>query len=411
MLFKSLLNKDNIVVRNVIRVLSGDVVSRIIALGSVFLLTKYLTVEEFGEYNYLFSVLSLTTIITVTFLNAYLQDYKQLKYDFFDGGIILIPVFLTPLFIFSLKTIFFVDLNLSAAIIFCSNFITLNFIKTYLNVKERYWSYSLVNIFQQLSILITVVFFVIYFGGHDVTLLLKLNYLIAFTITVVFFWLFIFVRRDFIFSFKIKKKLSFIWNSKFYILYFSVLSILNFTDLYFVKNILDERSLGYYSFSVKMFNISLISLGPILTVFRIKQIDVINEKKPIRYFFKNNVKQIFWMSVFHTILFLIFSFVLIKFYFIQYTNSFISIMIFAACSFISYITIPFSFLLAMRKYLLIFILVTISLLINLLLNVKLIPIYGINGAAFSTLFTHFFLNTSNVIVSYSCNKNKAILND
>ena len=403
MLHKSLLNKNNIVVRNVIRVLSGDIISRVIALGSVFLLTQHLTVKEFGEYNYLFSVLSLTTIISVTFLSAYLQDYKQLKYNFFDGGIILIPIFLTPLFIFLLKTFFFIDLNLLAAIIFCSNFITLNFIKTYLNVTERYHSYSLVNIFQQLSIIITVIFFTIFLDSHDVTLILKLNYLIAFIITISFFVLFVFKRKDFIFSFKIINKLKFIWNSKFYILYFSVLSIVNFTDLYFVKNMLDEISLGYYSFSLKMFNISLVALGPILTVVRIKQIDVINEKKPIQ-FFKNNFKKIFLMSVFHTIIFLTFSFVLIKFYFTQYNNSFISIVIFAACSFISYITIPFSFLLAMRKYFLIFIIVTISLLINILLNIKFIPIYGINGAAFSTLFTHFFLNTSNVIISYNYNK-------
>lgn len=390
--------KKNKLLYDISHVFSGDLFAKILVFVTTFLLASFLSVSEFGKYNFFFSLLSLSTILVDPFLNTYLRDFRFYNKKKFDFGIILIPFLLTPLFVLTVTYIIKDGLNVYAILFFSLNYILFSSIKTYLNVFEKYRQFSLSNITQNAGILLSSITLLFFFEINKVELLIQFNYLISlFLIGILYL---VFLNRDTIeFSLDLSRKLQLVCDSKYLVLYLSIIPLMNFVDLYFVKKYLLGKELGYYSFSLKLFSISLVGLGPLLTVFRIQQIDNVKGGLASEIFNKNFKKISFSVILFLLVLISGFSLFTLVF-FPSYSPSLKSSIILFCCSAVSYISIPFSYLIALRKYRSVFILAGVALIINTVINYYFVPIYGISAAATSTLLSHSFLNIGNLILSF-----------
>jgi O-antigen/teichoic acid export membrane protein len=138
-------------------------------------------------------------------------------------------------------------------------------------------------------------------------------------------------------------------NSKFLILHIAILPFVAFIDSYFVEKYLTGQDLGLYSFSLKVYSISLLLFAPILTVLNVKQIEIAKEKSYL-LFLKKNLKKVFVLSTILLIVVVIINLVITQYIYLDYKNSFLDTSILLLAAYVSYISMPFSFLIAYRKY-------------------------------------------------------------
>jgi O-antigen/teichoic acid export membrane protein len=134
------------------------------------------------------------------------------------------------------------------------------------------------------------------------------------------------------------------------------------------------------------------------TVLRIRQIDIVR-RADYRVFFTRNIKKVLISSCAFYIVLLAGAFFLTHFVFPEYKASTTSTNILLTTAFISYLTIPFSFLQAFRKYRTVFILSLISLALNITINHYFTPSFGINAAAFSNMISFSFINIMGMLIS------------
>jgi len=384
-------------IKNILTVLSGDLFAKVFGVAITFILAKNLSIENFGTYNYIIMLLGLSSIIVQPFANTYLRDHRFYQFEKYNCSYIWISFCLAPLFYFIVYN-FAHPLSWYVFVIFFVNFIIQVIGNNYFNVYEMYRNYRLLNVFHQGAILvaITVVLFVL-----D---LKNINFIIAsaFGTSSVLLILLIVVKVD-------NHKLNFNINvpllkrtygdSIYLVLYWSILPIMSFVGMYFVEKYINNYELGLYAFSLKLYAVSMIGLAPMLTVLRIRQIDVAR-KSEFKAFFKRNIqKATLFASGFYA-LSLIGAFILTYIFFQEYKSSITATLILVSTSFFSYLMIPFNFLMAFRKYEIVFLLSLIALFLNIGINYFFIPVYGIIAAAFANFIAHSFLNTMGAVLSY-----------
>tara|TARA_B110000116_G_C16736616_1_gene536359 strand:- start:541 stop:1227 length:687 start_codon:yes stop_codon:yes gene_type:complete len=223
---------------------------------------------------------------------------------------------------------------------------------------------------------------------------------------IMIFLAFVFIKKNEVeLSFSINKLKNLVFKSKFLIFYTSLIPVLIFIDSYFVDSYLTEEDLGIYSFSVKIYNISLMLVVPIFTVLNIRQIEIAKEDNYLS-FTKENLNKITLFSVVILFLSIFLNWVLVNYLFIDYRKSFWITNLLILASFITYITLPFSFLIAYRKYKYLFFLGVIGVSVNIGLNFLLIQKYGMIIAALSTFVSQLIINLGAAIFSYFLLKNK-----
>jgi len=107
--------------------------------------------------------------------------------------------------------------------------------------------------------------------------------------------------------------------------------------------------------------------------------------------------------VFATVLFviaIIANGIVTNYLFLDYKDSFIDTIILLFAAYISYISMPFSFLLAYRKYKWLLGLAVIAIIINVFVNYFFIAKYGTIIAATSTFFAQTIINLGAALLSY-----------
>lgn len=383
-------------IKKVFTVLTGDVLAKILALIITFLLAKNLSVGNFGIYNYLLGILGLTGIVITPFSNIYLRDHRYFQFEKYDFSYIWISLILSVIFFGVLKN--FIYPIPWYLFLFVIAYILLEAGKSYFNSYEEYVKFSMLYVLRETGIFAAIAYFIFILNTKTPTLLIFW----AQFISLVLMMLYLFISID-------KKKINFridlsfirkaYSDSCYLIFYWSLLPIIGFMDMFFVKKYLNDYDLGLYAFSLKLYQISLIGLAPMLTVLNIKQIDVARD---LRYvgFFKRNIKKVSVLAFAFYLLCLLMVFLITFFFFKEYKPSFWATVILVSTSFFSYLTLPFSFLMAFRRYKLVFINSVAALMLNFIINYRFIPVYGIIAAAFATFAAHLFINLSGFIWSY-----------
>lgn len=393
-------------IKNIAKILTSHIIVKTIGLANIAFVVFFLSIKDFGDYSYLFLMLNLVAIIIDPFLSAYLIDSKTFDFNKYNFGIIIIGLVLSPFFYFLVKII---NNNLSILlfVLFTGTYFFSAILKSYLNLKERYINYGLIDITRQLIIFCTTIFYFFILKSDNYLKLLELNYLVSFLAMIILSLIFL-KRNEIEFNFNISNFKKLTSASKYFIFYTAIIPLFSFIDSFFVDSYLTEEDLGIYSFSLKIYNISLMLVLPIFTVLNIKQIEIAKENNYL-VFVQNKFKKVF---VFSTIIFIsaiFFNWIITSFIYLEYKSSFWISNILMFGSYVTYLTLPFSFLIAYRKYKHLFFLGIIAILVNIVINYFFIKKNGIFIVAFSTLFSQLIINLGAAIFSYfllSNNKNE-----
>lgn len=392
--------------KSISKIFSSHVAVKIIGLANIAITLSFLTVDNFGEYSYYLVLLQLVSITCDPFFSSYLQDFRAYNYQKYNLGILIFPIILLPFFyLITLK--FKSDFKLIIFILFCLYYILSAVLKSFLNAKERYSEYGLVDVFRQTSIFISTIAVFYFLKNNDFIFLLTINYVVA--LSVIFILFIIFIKKDeiaLIPEYLILKKI--IKDSKYLILYATLIPFISFIDSYFVETYLTSKDLGLYSFSLKIFNISVLLIIPIQTVLNIKQIEIAKENG-YKIFFKTYFKKIVIFSSVVFVSAILFNWIITNFIYTEYQSSYWVSNILLCTSFFSYLSLPFSFLLAYRKYQLLFGLAVLGIFINILINYLFISQYGIYAAAISTFLALTIINLGGAILSYFTIKENEVI--
>lgn len=383
-------------IKNILTVLSGDLAAKGIGLATTFILAKKLPVENFGVYNYIITLMGLLSITVTPFANTYLRDHRYYQFEKYNFSYIWICLLLSPLFYFVVYSYVY-PVQWYVFIVFAINFVLLTSWHSYFNVYEQYRKYTALNVLQSAGIFLALLVLLFAFNAQNLDALIA----IAYFVSLIFMACYLFASIRFS---NITFKINFLFFKRMYgdsiylVLYWSILPIMSFIGMYFVEKYISDYELGLYSFSLKIYALSLIGLAPMLTVLRIRQIDVAR-CNGYYDFFKRNIKKVFLFSSGFYLLSIFGAFIFTYVFFREYKASIVATSILITTSFFSYLTIPFSFLMAFRKYYVVFILSLISLFLCIAINYYLIPRLGIIAAALANLVAHSFLNTTGALMS------------
>ncbi|MDB4009772.1 hypothetical protein N9484_01930 [Polaribacter sp.] len=357
----------------------------------------HFSIENFGNYSFTLLVLNLFSITVDPVLSSYLVDYKFFNYNRYNFGILIITLFLGVLSYF-LIDVLILNIPIVLFILFSLTYLVSASLKSYLNIKDRYYNYGIVDIVRQLCILATTVTYFYGLKYNNYLQLLELNYLIS-SIAMILLAILFLKKSEIEFSLQIQKLKNLLFNSKFLIFYTAIVPLITFIDSYFVESFLTQEDLGMYSFSIKIYSISLLLVVPVFTILNIKQIEIAKENNYLN-FIRENFKKIGSLSLVILVLSILFNWVLVNSVYNIYRESFWITNILILGSFITYISLPFSFLIAYRKYKYLFGLGVLAILLNLSINYFFIAKYGMIIAALSTFISQFIINFGAAIFSY-----------
>ena len=383
--------------KNIAKIFSSHVIVKALGLFNIAITLNFLSVQEFGSYSYSLLLLHLISIIVDPFLSAHLTDIKMFNYKKYNFGTLALTLLLLPLFYVFLN-LFHTEITPVLFLAFSMTFIFSASLKSYLNVRERYYQYGSVDVLRQLSIFLSTLMFFYVVKKSNIIELLEYNYILS---AIVMFLLFIvFIKKKEI-NFSIKKRTlkKLTTGSRFLILYLAIVPLISFIDSYFVEKYLSDTDLGLYSFSLKIYMLSMMLIVPIFTVLNIRQIEVAKQKN-YSSFLEQNIKKVSTYSIVFIFFIMIANWVIVTYVFPAYKASLVNTMILLCAAFVSYITIPFSFLIASRKYKYLFVIALIAITSSLLINYFFIKHYGTLIAALSTLTSQIIINLGAAILSY-----------
>lgn len=384
-------------IKNIAKIATSHILVKGLGLLSIVIVLNFLSVEDFGKYSFYLVVLNLATILIDPYLSAYLIEFKTRNYVKYNFGLVLIPIFLIPFF-YVAATCFIPGMALSVVLLFCGTFFISAGLKSHLNIKEHYYYYGLVDVIRQLTLFISTLVFFYYLNGKDYLQLLILNY--GSTLVIMIFLIMLMTKKsDLRFNIRFIEYQKLFKSSKHLILYMSIIPLISFIDSFFIDSFLTTRDLGMYSFSLKIYTVSLMLVVPIFTVLNIRQIEVAQVNGYLTFFHKNK-RKVFVFSVLFFVLAFLLNWLLTEFIYVKYEDSFrdTSILLFAA--FIAYLTLPFSFLMAYKKYKYLLILGLLALFVDVFINYFFIARFGTLVAALSTLISQIIINLGSAVYSY-----------
>lgn len=364
----------------------------IIIFLSLSFIAKNIDINNYGQVATILTLCTfflpfVTLKIDQGWLKEVNENHNDEKFAFYFKKVINYFLFLSiPIFI-----LFSFISNYLLALIFVFYFFSimcLEFINTYYLKRKIYRKLNtifLITSFFRVLLIIFFFFFPSIFNSH---------LFIALFVLPIFLYSIAFVKR--IFQVNIKKKFIFKFQKTKFFFFSSVLSYIYFqSDILMLSMIKGEKLTAYYhvSFICIMAVYSLPSA--LFQKFLLPSFHeiAINNKKNIKKIIIQNEFKVFVLSIFICSLTFILSGPLINFFFSEKYNSSINLL------YILSLAIPFyymaflygaylttkNFLRTKVKYMF------NTAILNILLNLLLIPKYGAYGASFATLFSTIFL--------------------
>lgn len=392
--------------------------NRLFAFILLALLSKYLSKDTMGQYFIFLNTLTILTTLSMAgipyLINKELSVKKNYKiFNFFTYKIISLCFFFVIFlsFVIFILLIFFYEkiLNLNL-IFFCSILASFNFILYHFFVSNG--RLILANLFEQILRYLLLIFFLlslIFFDYNFQIIDLIFLYIFVNILISIFFLLSIFKQYNFDFkkrktNFKYKKYLKYILLTGFV----TIFNVLNHKiDLLFIDYFLDKTQVSLYGigsqFSLIMtipFVIFYSVLGPKISLY-LKSKKIIKLNALLDFY--RLILIIFSLSLF-LILILFFENLVSLFFTAEYLEAFTVVKIltftFFIASFFSFNEIFLNFTGNEKKVLFS---VFLSFLLNVFLNIILVPKYGIVGASLSFAFSNLFFNLLIFFINFKNN--------
>ena len=383
--------------KNILKIFSSHIVVKALGLLNVVIIINALSLKNFGEYSYYLVTLGLITIIVNPIFSSYLIEFRINEFKKFNFGLLVVPLILITPFYFGISYLKN-QVNFSIFILFSFTYILYAVLKYYLNVKEKYFEYGIVDITLQLIILVSSIIVIYAYQSNDFIFLLFFTYSATFTSSIILYFILV-KRKDFEFSIDYNRIKTLVLKSKYFIFYSVITPFIAFIDSYFIDNYLLESELGYYSFSLKLFNISMMLIVPITTVLNIEQIKIAKQDN-YWVFVNDNFKKVLSLASVFFIAAVLVNIIVLWFVFPEYKPSFWTTNVLLATSFIIYLCLPFSFLMAYKKYKQLFKLALTAIVIDIIINFLFIEQFGVIASAFATFFAYFIISFGGAIMSF-----------
>lgn len=362
---------------------------------------RYLGPEKYGLMNYIISFVGLFSFIPSLGLNSILS--RELVKDPSRKDVLLGTAFFLQVFggVLGIVCVNFVSwfiLGGEKLVNYLILFVSLTFLLQALNVVDVYFQsrvmakkVALIQVtYFFISSLIKVLFIILKF---DYSYFVMLSLLEAFILACGLF--FTYKKNNFSFSswkfdFSLAKGLlknswPLMFSSAFLFIYSRI-------DQIMIKQMMNDYYIGLYSVTAKLSEVWIFIPSAIVgSLFPA----IVNSKKTNQEVYKSRFKRLysllFFLSLLMSLLIFIFSKFLIQFLFgVEYMGALSSLRIYVWSGIATSIGFAISqYLIVENRTKELFFLNFFSMLINICLNLVLIPRYGIEGAAFATLFSYF----------------------
>lgn len=385
--------------KNAFSIFSTKFLILIISFFSSVLLTRLVTPQVKGLY-------SISTALSGTFVqflflglpaaHTYFIAKKETDENAVVGNSLFVSFFS---FIFVLLSFFvLVLLNRTSNLSFLQLLLTL-FTVPFLIFKLFSYNFcvsiskitinNIIDFLESFFFFVEILIFVYFFQYKNADILIAFCILNSFIICALYLFYYVFIL-------KVKPNISFslLKNSIPIALGSYICCLLSFlilrVDIFMVSNLLGMAAVGFYSTAVNLIDILYIissSVGCILFSSAAK----INENEK-RYIFTLKIIGFVFVLLFFIIIFafIVSSYFIPRLYGAEYINSIVPFKILLpGMLFWSIEGLLGNHFAAEKSYIIIIISYSISLIMNVLLNLLLIPVYGIEGAAISSSISYF----------------------
>nr|WP_279326130.1 oligosaccharide flippase family protein [Bacillus sp. FJAT-47783] len=406
------------IVRNVLTVLTFDLISKMLSILITVILIRSLTKMDYAYFTFLQAVATLFVGIVASGLVAsYIRfDTEQISRISSDNN---------KLYVLNFKLITYVYIFLIViALIFK------DLLMTSMSNDESYYSFILFGIILAYTMSICRLNIGYYqtrdkfkesgklLNLNNVTIMLLITMLILlgtvniYTVSIVYIVGFLSIAI--VGTLKIYKKkplnkgkhfidLKEYYHSSFWLIfYYVMIGIFSKLDVFMITNFLGHGDIANYGVANKYYLLMLTLLPSIKAVLMVRtsKIDMIDnlesqKKFTLQWIFKSAP----FILIFSTIVFLLSDKVLPILNGEIYNDSIIPFKIFVVGMAFSYIFAPnVDVLRSMKKYKALAVLGLLACVMNFVLNLYFIPIYGINGAALTTILSQIFINISSTVL-------------
>lgn len=402
---------------------------KVLGAGSLFLtyilIPRYYSVELFGVFNLIFALMVITAVIARVGLDTYVLRVISSS----ENNIHEISLFLKEVF----KMVFLGSLIVSVVILLLEETINTYIFKsidasnylvgvaisilpyTFFNVLPevfrgfdeitRYAFFR--NFSQNFTVFLLILITILLEKKYDPIYILYFSVMIITVILMVFLYFFLKEKKITI-AIKGKYKNKILKNSYPMFLAASIMFLMSYIDSFMIAYYLDEYQVGIYN--------ACISLSMMITFIPMAIGGFISPKVSLAYSKgdKSEVKKIFKNSLIIIFIITLPIFGILYFYAEFFLGIFgdafkvaTTTLLLTSIAFLSEaLTGPVGFILNMTDNQHIFMrILLVSLVINIILNMILIPIYGINGAAIAILVSMLFWTLGSLVIL----KRKAIV--
>ena len=391
----------------------GNFLNKFIQYFSIPLGAIYLTATDFGVIALISIVFS---AISILIISPSINGLNRFYYEngFKDKGLVLMLVLLVVFISFMLSIVLFLCSDFLCNLIFFNYkwvtllklyslnlcfFPTCSFLLALTRIQKKTKIYVVISILSSVIYLLSItLFFVINFGIYS----LIMGELIRALIILVF--LLVCLRNELKSSLNIKVLKSPLLFS--YPLIFSDLSLILFDSLdrYILKLYVNLQSIGIYDIGYRISSTFQSALGfPIDSTLQPLIYEKEGDSNAIKSFLKKMTTYYYALGMGIGLLISFFSYELIKIVLFNNQSIMPAYKILPVLIFGHVIHVLGNFLgwgiILKKKSWTLTLIMFFSLLINIVLNLKLVPLFGINGAAYATLISYFLWSVLKIYFS------------
>jgi O-antigen/teichoic acid export membrane protein len=390
---------------SIVRASSINIILKFIALGLVFLfqsfLSKFISVEAYSIFakfiiysNYLYLLTSFGMTATLLYYpkiqKDFIRDYISILFLYCVIGVLLLSIF----FLFE-QNIFYILIVTFGLLL---NLINISL--SYFQFNNMFTKYALLSLLQAIGI-VGVLAVTKIFNIQEVMSILKIYVSVHF-LYFLFLLIIIFSKNLRYITFKIKYQIKYFYYGFKIVSLMLISQFIYITDFIMVDYFLDDKKLAYYFVALtisKMIFVIADTVGNIIFPLYAKA------NKKDRLMIDKNVyvisSLIFLVTIFMFISFCILGKVLLTVLYHQgYVQSYVSalLLIAGAQGMIIYKLLSRKFA-SEDSWITLYYAVIFAALVNIILNLILIPKYGINGAAFSSFIAYWVCGLSIIFLN------------
>lgn len=381
---------------------SFQLFGQVLGLSMSILFTWKLTVEDFGIYNLSLSVMSI--LLTLSFswssslftfygtrMNVTRNNVEEIVYTRLRILLVTIPILIFTFFALKEYIAGFTSLDTKIVyLILVWVFLRMSqefLIYYYIAIDKRILS-STISVFNRTMTIVLVL--ILYSSFNDILIIIVLAEAVS-----LFYWFFI-RRKDFnIQNRKMSQLSKYIKFSLWQLFGYIGIYIVNFGDNLFIRIFLDINAIAVYNSAYKIFS-GIFVLANVFSSFFVADVAKFIEKKEHRslkkFYYNTRFNLLIMIFLVHLLIFVFSPYIFSMLFPVAYYRAYLSFRILLIASMTRYITVfQMMFLNLTNRFRVQQSFNIVTAILNMVLNLFFVPVFGIVGAAISTSVSYTLL--------------------